>query len=88
MAGLIVLGVLIPTTLVLLATGALVGLGSLGFWPAVTVAVLGAMCGDSINFWAGHYWGNRALESHYAQRYQDAIARSRGGLVISSIRGS
>jgi membrane protein DedA with SNARE-associated domain len=73
----IVLGVLIPTTLVLLATGALVGLGSLGFWPAVAAAVAGAMAGDSINFWAGRHWGNRALESHYAQRYQEAIARSR-----------
>ena len=73
----IVLGVLIPTTIVLLATGALVGLGSLGLAPAVTVAVLGAVAGDSINFWAGRYWGNRALESHYAQRYQEAIARSR-----------
>jgi undecaprenyl-diphosphatase len=74
----IVLGVLIPTTLVLLAAGALVGLGSLGFWPAVAAAVAGAVTGDSINFWAGRHWGSRALESHYAQRYQDPIARSRG----------
>jgi membrane protein DedA with SNARE-associated domain len=73
----IVLGVLIPTTLVLLATGALVGLGSLGFWPAVAAAVAGAITGDTINFWAGRHWGSRALESHYAQRYQEPIARSR-----------
>jgi undecaprenyl-diphosphatase len=73
----IVLGVLIPTTLVLLATGALVGLGSLGFWSAVAAAVAGAMAGDSVNFWIGRFWGSRALESHYAQRYQEAIARSR-----------
>jgi undecaprenyl-diphosphatase len=72
-----VLGVLIPTTLVLLATGALVGLGSLGFWLAVAAAVAGAVAGDSINFFVGRHWGSRALESHYAQRYQDAIARSR-----------
>ena len=73
----IVLGVLIPTTLVLLGAGALVGLGSLGFWPAVAAAVAGAVVGDSINFWAGRYWGTLALESHYAQRYQEPIARSR-----------
>lgn len=73
----IVLGVLIPTTLVLLATGALVGLGSLGFWAAVAAAVAGAMAGDSVNFWVGRFWGSRALDSHYAQRYQEAIARSR-----------
>lgn len=73
----IVLGVLVPTTLVLLAAGAVVGLGAIGFWPAVTAAVAGAVAGDSINFWVGRYWGNRALESHYAQRYQEPIARSR-----------
>lgn len=72
----IVLGVLIPTTVVLLAAGALVALGALELWPVLTVSVLGAVFGDSLNFWAGRLWGRRALESHYAQRYQDAIARS------------
>jgi membrane protein DedA with SNARE-associated domain len=73
----IVLGMLIPTTLVLLAAGALVAHGALGFWPAVAAAVAGAVLGDGLNFWVGRRWGNRALESHYAQRYQDPIARSR-----------
>jgi membrane protein DedA with SNARE-associated domain len=74
----LVLGVLIPTTLVLLAAGALVGLASLGFWVVVAAAVAGAVAGDSINFWIGRHWGARALDSHYAQRYQAAITRSRG----------
>jgi membrane protein DedA with SNARE-associated domain len=73
----LVLGVLIPTTLVLLAAGALVGLASLGFGVVVTAAVAGAIAGDSINFWVGRRWGARALDSHYAQRYQNPIARSR-----------
>lgn len=73
----VVLGVLIPTTLVLLAAGALVAHGALEFWPAVAAAVTGAVCGDAINFWVGRRWGDRALESHYARRYAEAIARSR-----------
>lgn len=73
----IVLGVLIPTTLVLLAAGALVAHGALDFWPAVSAAVAGAVCGDSLNFWVGRRWGERALESHYARRYREAISRSR-----------
>jgi undecaprenyl-diphosphatase len=73
----VVLGVLIPTTVVLLGAGALVALGALPFSSAVGVAVAGAVVGDSINFWVGRRWGNRALESHYAQRYQEPIARSR-----------
>lgn len=72
----IVLGVLIPTTLVLLAGGALVALGALELGPVLTASVLGAVFGDSLNFWAGRRWGRRALESHYALRYQEAIARS------------
>ena len=74
----IVLGVLIPTTLVLLAAGALVAHGALEFWPTVAAAVAGAVCGDGINFWVGRRWGERALDSHYARRYHAAIARSRG----------
>lgn len=73
----IVLGLLIPTTLVLLAAGALVAHGALEFWPVVAAAVAGAVCGDSINFWVGRHWGNHALDSPYARRYRDAIARSR-----------
>jgi membrane protein DedA with SNARE-associated domain len=73
----LVLGVLIPTTLVLLLAGAFVAHGALEFWPVVGVAVAGAVAGDGINFWVGRRWGNRALDSHYARRYQDPIARSR-----------
>jgi membrane protein DedA with SNARE-associated domain len=73
----LVLGMLIPTTPVLLLAGAFVSYGALGFWPTVAAAVAGAVAGDSINCWVGRRWGNRALDSHYAQRYQAAIARSR-----------
>lgn len=74
----LVLGVLIPTTAVLLAAGALVALGALELWPVLAVSVLGAVFGDSLNFWAGRRWGRRALESHYARRYGAAIERSQG----------
>jgi membrane protein DedA with SNARE-associated domain len=73
----LVLGMLIPTTLVLLLAGAFVANGALEFTPVVAAAVAGAVFGDGINFWVGRRWGERALESHYAQRYQEPIARSR-----------
>lgn len=72
----LVLGMLIPTTAVLLAAGALVALGALELRAVMAVSVLGAVFGDSLNYWAGRRWGRRALESHYAQKYQDAIDRS------------
>ncbi|HUR42393.1 MAG TPA: VTT domain-containing protein [Verrucomicrobiae bacterium] len=73
----LVLGVLIPTTFVLLVAGALVAHEAIDFWPALAAAIAGAVCGDGINFWVGRRWGERALDSHYAQRYQVAVARSR-----------
>lgn len=73
----VVVGMLIPTPLILLPAGALVALGSLPFWTTVLVAMAGAVLGDSINFWAGRRYGQRALESRYAQRYAAAVTRGR-----------
>lgn len=73
----LLLGVLIPTTVVLVAAGAFVALGSLEFWPVVAAAMAGAVTGDSINFWIGRHYGERALQSRFAQRYAEAIERSR-----------
>ena len=73
----IVLGALIPTTLVLLSAGALVALGGLEFWSVLLAATAGAVTGDSINFWVGRRYGERALQSSYAERYAPAINRSR-----------
>lgn len=73
----IVLGVLIPTTLVLLLAGGLVAAGALSFWPAVAAATIGAVLGDLVNYWVGRQYGERVLQSAAAQRYQAAITRSR-----------
>lgn len=73
----VVLGVLIPTTLVLLVAGALVAAGALPFWPAAIAATVGAVLGDLVNFWVGRHYGERVLQSAPAQRYQTAITRSR-----------
>lgn len=73
----IVLGVLIPTSILLGAAGALVALGALEFGPVVLAAASGAVLGDCVNFWIGRQYGERALQSPLAQRYQGAIERSR-----------
>lgn len=74
---LVVLGVLIPTTLVLLLTGGFVAAGALPFWPAAIAATLGAVVGDLVNFWVGRRYGERLLQSSWAARYQAPIERSR-----------
>lgn len=73
----VVLGVLIPTSILLGAAGALIALDALEFWPVVAAATLGAVIGDCVNFWIGRRYGERALQSPLALRYQSAIERSR-----------
>lgn len=73
----VVIGMLIPAAVVLMPAGGLVALGSLDFWVTLVVAVAGAALGDCINYWVGYSWGERALSTRYAQRYEEPIARSR-----------
>lgn len=73
----VVLGVLIPTSIILVAAGALIALDVLDFWPVVAAASVGAVLGDCVNFWIGRHYGERALGSKLAQRYRGAIERSR-----------
>lgn len=83
----LVLGALVPTTVVLFAAGALVAFGAFEFWPVVATATLGAMAGDYLNFWIGRRYGERMLESHWAQRNVSAIERSRRIMQGNEIKG-
>ena len=47
------ISLLIPAWGALVAIGALVGAGSLSFWPVWVAGALGAACGDWISYWIG-----------------------------------
>ena len=83
----LVLGVLIPTTVVLFAAGALVAFGVFDYGLMVAVATAGAMTGDYLNFWIGRRYGERVFESKWAQRYPEAIRRSRELMHGHEIKG-
>lgn len=51
---LLVLGLFVPSTLVLVGIGGLIGLGKLPFWPLFLATALGAVVGDAMSFWIGH----------------------------------
>ncbi len=87
MESLIVLGTLIPTTLVLFAAGAAVTFGLFEFWQMVVVATAGAMAGDYLNFWFGRRYGERVLQSKWALRYPEAIRRSRALMDRNGVQG-
>lgn len=53
---LFVVGLFVPSTVVLIAAGALVGSGKLGFLPVMVLASAGAAVGDAMSFWIGHHY--------------------------------
>lgn len=51
-----IVGLFIPGAILMLAVGALIGTGTLSFWPTFWWAVAGAVAGDGISYWLGHYY--------------------------------
>lgn len=54
-----IIGLFIPSTVVLIGAGTLIGLGKLHFWPVFAAASLGAIIGDLISYWIGHIYKER-----------------------------
>jgi membrane protein DedA with SNARE-associated domain/membrane-associated phospholipid phosphatase len=53
---LFVVGLFVPSTVVLIAAGALVGSGKLDFLPVMVLASAAAAVGDAMSFWIGHHY--------------------------------
>lgn len=56
---LFLIGLFVPSTVVLVAAGGLVGAGKLPFWPLLFWASAGAVAGDALSFWVGHHYKGR-----------------------------
>ena len=54
-----VVGTVVPGSSIVFMAGALIGLGSIGLWPAFGAAVLGAIIGDGISYWLGRRYHDR-----------------------------
>jgi membrane protein DedA with SNARE-associated domain/rhodanese-related sulfurtransferase len=54
-------GIPLPAAPWLLAAGALIGVGKMNWWMALSAAALGSLLGDLIWFFLGRYYGNRVL---------------------------
>jgi membrane protein DedA with SNARE-associated domain len=70
-----VLGLLVPSTPVLLVTGTLIAQAKLPFWPIYLVAVFGAVVGDSISYWIGRLLEHRIKEVWPFRNYRDQLAK-------------
>lgn len=57
-----IIGTIVPGSIMMTAIGALVGAGIIPFWSILLWAILGAIVGDGISYWFGHYFKDR---THY-----------------------
>ncbi|HRW16566.1 bifunctional DedA family/phosphatase PAP2 family protein [Amaricoccus sp.] len=53
---LLIVGLVMPSTVILVGAGTMIGLGRLPFLPVFVATTLGAVAGDAISFWFGHHW--------------------------------
>ncbi|WP_029077312.1 bifunctional DedA family/phosphatase PAP2 family protein [Kaistia adipata] len=54
-----VVGMIVPGSAILIAIGAVAGLGDLSLWPVLVWATLGAIAGDGLSYWLGHRYKER-----------------------------
>lgn len=70
-----VVGLVVPGAAVMIAAGALVALGAMGFWPTLLLAVTGAIAGDGISFWIGRRYRDRLRTSWPFHRHPRWLSR-------------
>ncbi len=71
-----ILGSLIPGSTVVIALSALVPSGSLSLGPVLAAAILGALLGDGLAYWAGHISQRKVLTAWPLANYPLLVARS------------
>ncbi len=54
-----IIGTIVPGTITMTAIGALAGAGIIPLWGTIIWAILGAILGDGISYWIGHYFKSR-----------------------------
>lgn len=70
---LFVIGLFVPSTVVLVAAGTMIGMGKLSFAPIFLAASVGAVVGDAISFWFGHVWKERVRDIWPFSRYTSVL---------------
>jgi membrane protein DedA with SNARE-associated domain len=54
-----IIGTIVPGSIMMTALGTLAGAGVIPLWPTILWAILGAIVGDGISYWIGHYFKER-----------------------------
>lgn len=76
----------LPGDSLLFAAGTFAALGSLNVWLLIVLLMIAAIVGDTVNYWIGHYLGDRAYNIKWIKReYLDrthAFFEKHGGKTI------
>lgn len=70
---LLIVGLVVPSTVVLTGLGGLAGIGQLPIWPLFAATTLGAVVGDAISYWVGRVYGQRLTSVQPFARYRSMI---------------
>ncbi|MGH7211462.1 MAG: DedA family protein, partial [Acetobacteraceae bacterium] len=69
-----VIGALVPGTAAIVAFGALVPTGAIGFWPLLLATTAGAVVGDGLPYWLGHRYKEHVVAIWPLRRHPGLIA--------------
>lgn len=72
------LSILIPSTAVLVAVGALAATGAVAFWPLWAGATLGALIGSSFSYWLGRRYGTTILRMRPLRDHPEMVEKTQG----------
>lgn len=68
-------GLLVPGTVLMFGVGAVVATGSLSLTPTLILATAGAIAGDGISYWLGHYYQQRLKRLWPFNRHPQMLSR-------------
>jgi len=73
----LLIGIAIPATALMIATGGLVGSGIVHPVPIVLWGLAGAVIGDALSYWIGRWIGPSLLRHRWLRRQRTAVARAK-----------
>lgn len=71
----LLIGLFVPSTVVLVGLGGLIGMGKLPFWAIFWATALGAIVGDALSFWLGHHYRQHLYAIWPFSRYQSLLVQ-------------
>jgi len=73
----LIIGIAIPATTLMIATGSLVGAGVVPLTPIVLWGLVGAVVGDALSYWLGRWVGPNLLRHRWLRKQRTGVARAK-----------